>query len=69
MLLYAPSDVIAPHWDALLDTAEWLLSIQQPSGNWPHKASRHMQDSAEDDQLVQCVDDSSTGLVFSEMTS
>ena len=58
MLLSCPRVLITPHWDALLDTLEWLLALQQPSGNWPHKApspsprTSSSQDDA-DDELVQ----------------
>ena len=57
MLLSAPPEVVARHRDRILDTVEWLLAIQQPSGNWPHKASRHMPaaEEPEEDQLCQCV--------------
>lgn len=52
MLLRAPKKVVAPHWDDILNTVEWFISVQQPSSNWPHKASRHMHDPV-DDELVQ----------------
>ncbi|KAJ8488071.1 hypothetical protein ONZ51_g3790 [Trametes cubensis] len=41
-LLHAPSKIIAPHWQKIISTVEWLLTIQDPLGNWPSKASRHM---------------------------
>ena len=56
MLLSAPPSTISQYWDLIKEVIEWLLSIQQPSGNWPHKASRDMQagfDEDESDQLVQ----------------
>ena len=55
MLLSCPQEVFAPHWDAVLDTLKWLLALQLPSGNWPHKASRHTRDasSPEEEQLMQ----------------
>ncbi|KAI0916080.1 hypothetical protein AcV7_007181 [Taiwanofungus camphoratus] len=42
MLISCPSHVLAPHWPAILGTIEWLLAIQDPLGNWPSKAGRHM---------------------------
>ncbi|KAI0353316.1 hypothetical protein OH77DRAFT_619046 [Trametes cingulata] len=42
VVLHAPSRIIAPHWSKILSTVEWLLAIQDPSGNWPTKAGRHM---------------------------
>ncbi|TBU22338.1 hypothetical protein BD311DRAFT_824624 [Dichomitus squalens] len=41
-ILYAPSDIIKPHWDKILATVQWLLAVQDPLGNWPTKAGRHM---------------------------
>ena len=60
MLLSAPPTIVAPHWDVILDTIEWLLKIQQPSGNWPHKATAHFQDVIEPihDELIQSVSQS-----------
>ncbi|KAH9949671.1 hypothetical protein B0H21DRAFT_777121 [Amylocystis lapponica] len=42
MLLSAPTRALRPHWAAVLGTIEWLLAIQEPLGNWPSKATRHM---------------------------
>ncbi|KAL7284402.1 hypothetical protein ACG7TL_001692 [Trametes sanguinea] len=41
-VLHAPSHIIAPHWPKILSTVEWLVAIQDPLGNWPSKAGRHM---------------------------
>ncbi|KAL6298508.1 hypothetical protein BKA93DRAFT_63498 [Sparassis latifolia] len=42
MLVSSPTVALAPHWVAVLGTVEWLLAIQEPLGNWPSKAGRHM---------------------------
>ncbi|KAI0718439.1 hypothetical protein C8T65DRAFT_639085 [Cerioporus squamosus] len=42
MLLHAPSAILEPHWDNIIATMEWLLALQDPQGNWPTKAGRHM---------------------------
>ena len=42
MLLHAPPSVVGPHWDKVLATLEWLLAVQDPLGNWPAAAGRHM---------------------------
>ncbi|KAI0368554.1 hypothetical protein BV20DRAFT_457658 [Pilatotrama ljubarskyi] len=42
VLLHAPSKIISPHWSKIVSTVEWLLAIQDPLGNWPIKAGRHM---------------------------
>ena len=56
MLVSAPPEIIAPYWNLIINTVEWLLSLQQPCGNWPHKAvhSMHLNETADEaDQLVQ----------------
>ncbi|KAF8627720.1 hypothetical protein AX15_004278 [Amanita polypyramis BW_CC] len=35
MLLSCPAEVIAPHVEDILYTIEWLISVQDESGNWP----------------------------------
>jgi hypothetical protein len=48
--------MVSSHWDSILNTIEWFLSIQLPSGNWPHKASQHTHTvDPYDDELVQYV--------------
>ncbi|RPD65168.1 hypothetical protein L226DRAFT_456313 [Lentinus tigrinus ALCF2SS1-7] len=42
VLLHAPSAILEPHWEDITTTIEWLLAIQDPLGNWPTKAGRHM---------------------------
>lgn len=42
VLICAPAHIIAPYWSDITGTVEWLLAIQEPLGNWPTKASRHM---------------------------
>lgn len=42
MIIYAPPHIIQPHWDKILRTVEWLLAIQEPTGNWPSKARPQM---------------------------
>ncbi|PIL27270.1 hypothetical protein GSI_10417 [Ganoderma sinense ZZ0214-1] len=42
MIIHAPPQIIAPHWDKVLRTVEWLLTIQDPLGNWPSKARPNM---------------------------
>ncbi|EKM53181.1 uncharacterized protein PHACADRAFT_185888 [Phanerochaete carnosa HHB-10118-sp] len=54
MLLRCPPAMLTPHWDALLDTLEWLLALQQPSGNWPHKAPHYAQAAGEEELVQWC---------------
>ncbi|KAI0763935.1 hypothetical protein BD413DRAFT_483226 [Trametes elegans] len=42
IVLHAPAKVLAPHWSKIVSTAEWLLAIQNPIGNWPTRAGKHM---------------------------
>ncbi|TFK87683.1 hypothetical protein K466DRAFT_490406 [Polyporus arcularius HHB13444] len=63
MLLHAPSAILQPHWEKIVSTIEWLLALQDPLGNWPTRADRHVpsdgaaaQDGSSDefdDSLVQ----------------
>jgi len=57
MLLCIPPALLESYWNSLLSTMQWLLDIQQPSGNWPTKAGRHMynhDDPVDDaDELIQ----------------
>lgn len=65
VLICAPAHIIAPYWSDITGTVEWLLAIQEPLGNWPTKASRHMHYAAsrtakrvsveDGDALVQSV--------------
>jgi hypothetical protein len=36
-----------------MGTIEWLLSIQDKDGNWPHKASSSGRYAEEDNDMVQ----------------
>ena len=54
-LLCSPAHPVAPHWAAIEGTVDWLLGLQQPSGNWPHKASRAEHEPEDADQLIQYV--------------
>lgn len=38
MLISCPSSVVRDHWSAVVGSLEWLVSAQEPSGNWPSKA-------------------------------
>ena len=42
MLVLAPSKTIVPYWSDIVEMVEWLLAVQEPLGNWPSKAGRHM---------------------------
>ena len=42
MLVLAPSKTILPYWSDMVEMVEWLLAIQEPLGNWPSKAGRHL---------------------------
>ncbi|KZT02775.1 uncharacterized protein LAESUDRAFT_388250 [Laetiporus sulphureus 93-53] len=42
MLISSPSNAVAPHWSVIIGTIDWLLAIQQPLGNWPSTAERHL---------------------------
>ncbi|KDQ16403.1 hypothetical protein BOTBODRAFT_173276 [Botryobasidium botryosum FD-172 SS1] len=57
MLVSCPTDVIAPHIEPILRTAEWLMEVQNPNGNWPTKAGpNHVgrpHGGEFDDELVQ----------------
>ncbi|OCH89154.1 hypothetical protein OBBRIDRAFT_794510 [Obba rivulosa] len=63
MLVSCPSRVIRSHWPAIHSTLEWLLTVQNPSGNWPSKTNHHLRtgtkllmrqsSSGSDDELVQ----------------
>ncbi|KAI8970640.1 hypothetical protein BD414DRAFT_540798 [Trametes punicea] len=41
-VLHAPARILVPHWPKILSMVEWLLAIQDPLGNWPTRAGRHM---------------------------
>lgn len=63
MLVSAPDSMLERHWDAILQTVEWLINAQDPkTGNWAHKATRDMLSSSgtqtrptrdEPDEMVQ----------------
>lgn len=55
MILFAPRDSIAPHWELILQTVRWLISIQYASGNWPSKAGIGMFDGEEEDEKDQLI--------------
>ncbi|EPS98191.1 hypothetical protein FOMPIDRAFT_1127156, partial [Fomitopsis schrenkii] len=42
MLVLAPSKTITSYWSDIVGMVEWFLAIQEPPGNWPSKAGRHM---------------------------
>jgi len=42
MLVLTPSSIIQSHWPDIVEMIEWLLAIQEPLGNWPSKAGRHL---------------------------
>jgi hypothetical protein len=51
MIIHCPLRVIKPHVKHVIDTVEWLISLQDASGNWPHKAS--MRGVVDDADMVQ----------------
>jgi hypothetical protein len=54
MLLLCPSKIITPHVPLILQTVEWIVGLQAPSGNWPSRAPEASRDSLDSD-LVQYV--------------
>ena len=43
MLLSVPDTMLKRHWDAIIQTVEWLVAVQDSrTGNWAHKATRDM---------------------------
>lgn len=57
-LLHLPQDIVAPHFETIMQTVSYFLSLQNPhTGNWPSKAMslreihKHAQHGSED--LVQ----------------
>lgn len=42
MLVSAPPQMVTPYWSDILGAVQWLLEIQDPLGNWPTQAGRHM---------------------------
>lgn len=57
-MIVAPPHIVAPYWELIIQTIRWLISIQQPSGNWPSKAGIGMfngEEEEEKDQLIQQV--------------
>ena len=50
MLLSCPAETIASHVDDILYTVEWLISIQDETGNWP---SSFKLQKRRDSELVQ----------------
>ncbi|KAH9838013.1 uncharacterized protein C8Q71DRAFT_706445 [Rhodofomes roseus] len=42
MLVMAPSNITTTYWPDIVGMVEWLLAIQEPLGNWPSKAGRHL---------------------------
>ncbi|KZT64152.1 hypothetical protein DAEQUDRAFT_733009 [Daedalea quercina L-15889] len=42
MLVLAPSTIIGSYWSDIVEMVEWLLAIQEPLGNWPSRAGRHL---------------------------
>ncbi|KAF8634028.1 hypothetical protein AX17_004293 [Amanita inopinata Kibby_2008] len=41
MLLSCPAEIVAPYMDDILYTVEWLLTLQDQSGNWPSSFKLH----------------------------
>jgi hypothetical protein len=54
MLLSCPVEVVAPYVDEILNTVEWLISVQDVSGNWPSSFKLHKPPHSSN-ELVQCV--------------
>lgn len=51
MLLSCPAEVTAPYMDDILNTTEWLISLQDDTGNWPSSLKLHKRHSS--NELVQ----------------
>ncbi|KAF8641391.1 hypothetical protein AX16_010010 [Volvariella volvacea WC 439] len=45
LLLYTPRAVSSPYYREIMDTIDWLLDLQDTSGNWPSKAPRTWRDA------------------------
>ena len=55
ILLLCPPTIVAPHMSAILQTIEWLISLQDASGNWPSSARQSSRRASEENELVQYV--------------
>jgi hypothetical protein len=63
MLVSAPSFMLRRHWDAIINTVQWLVNHQDlDTGSWTHKASHDLLNSQRsqlrvnsEDMMVQCV--------------
>ncbi len=52
MLLCCPAEVVASYVDDILCTVEWLIGIQDETGNWP-SSFRLKKHHGSDNELVQ----------------
>jgi hypothetical protein len=50
-MLQCPSSVIKPHLQLIIAAIEWLINIQDPDGNWPHKASTRPNPTTAEDMV------------------
>lgn len=57
MILMIPGHILQKHSEDILGTIDWLIRIQDATGNWPTKAPAvdEIVDTAESSDLVQCV--------------
>lgn len=52
MILSCPENILAPHFEKIVDCIEWLIELQDDKGNWPNKAGYP---TTMNNELVQCV--------------
>ena len=52
MILSCPENILAPHFEKIVNCIEWLIGLQDDNGNWPNKAGHPTTTNSE---LVQCV--------------
>ncbi|KAG6810344.1 hypothetical protein H0H92_012350 [Tricholoma furcatifolium] len=53
MLWSSPFNIVEPYSDEMLSTLDWLITLQDPTGNWPSKAPNDYDNLSVDNELIQ----------------